>query len=127
MARRREGGKGDVEFLPQSVVDPVEVESPLEEDRVEKVAEETGEGTFENVARERGRYEVSLLDLPRGRVHRKGKKPTASELDGGFEWIGRKQGGKCDDEWVVETAGEGAAWREEDGFEDRDGWEEVYD
>ncbi|EIM86134.1 uncharacterized protein STEHIDRAFT_157643 [Stereum hirsutum FP-91666 SS1] len=80
VARRREGGKGDAEFLPESVV----IE-PVESPHVEELDGE--EGACENAVGERGRYEVSLLDLPRGRVHRKGKKSTMSVLDGDFEWI----------------------------------------
>lgn len=56
---------------------------------------------------ERRRHEVSLLDLPRGRVHRKGKKSTTSAVDGDFEFVGRKHvhAGKKDQEWEMETVG----------------------
>lgn len=122
MARRREGGKGDVEFLPESVVTVEPGESPLEGDYCVE-----GSLAGEEATCERKRYEVSLLDLPRGRVHRKGKKSTTSVLDGDFEWIGRNQGGRGDDEWELETAGERGVWREVGRFEDEDKWEELDD
>lgn len=109
-------------FLPESGVEPVNSESPLEEDHVEVLDGEEGpcDATWE-----RERYEVSLLDLPRGRVHRKGKKSTMSVLDGDFEWIGRNQGGGCDDGWELETVGGRGVWGETGGFGDEDRWEEL--
>lgn len=102
-----------------------EVENETTEDLVrdgdgEGVGDVVRESEVE-VQRER-RHEVSLLDLPRGRVHRKKK-----SSDGGFEWVGRKHGGGCDDAWEMETVGQCEAWEEVDDFDEEDEWEELED
>lgn len=98
------------------------------EEELQRDAEaEIAHGVADEVSAERRRYEVSLLDLPRGRIHRKEKKATVSKLDGDFEWIGRNRREGLGDEWELETIGEREAWEELEEFLDEDDWEALSD
>lgn len=130
-ARRREGGKGDAdsELLPELDNDPrdLTLESEGEEELQREAEAEISHGVADEVSAEQRRYEVSLLDLPRGRIHRKEKKATVSKFDGDFEWIGRNRREGLGDEWELETIGEREAWEELEEFLDEDDWEALSD
>lgn len=126
VARRRDGGKGVVEFLP-GLFETAEDDKPHhdgpEDECAAVVAEKVDDGQTGRGG-EGSRHEVLLLDLPRGRVHRR-KTPLALSNDGGFEWVGRV---RIDDEWEMGSLACSEAWDDLAlQFDVEDEWEPVDD